>query len=169
MSFFVELSKDKYWFWKICCHNRWFLPPCANLARWHFDLSFFSDIDGVLKLTDFGFAKETLTRDTLQTPCYTPYYVGKEPFTMDTLQTHGRPVTPWGRLGTWPRLWFGDDRATVVLCVKTTVNEENDLKLPTTTSIYLSIYLSERVVKYVGAGVVVHHVLTPLFVNTRHS
>ena len=32
---------------------------------------------GVLKLTDFGFAKETLTRDTLQTPCYTPYYVGK--------------------------------------------------------------------------------------------
>ena len=32
---------------------------------------------GVLKLTDFGFAKETFTRDTLQTPCYTPYYVGK--------------------------------------------------------------------------------------------
>ena len=28
-------------------------------------------------MTDFGFAKETLTRDTLQTPCYTPYYVGK--------------------------------------------------------------------------------------------
>ena len=128
MSFFVELSKDKYWFWKICCHNRWFLPPCANLARWHFDLSFFSDIDGVLKLTDFGFAKETLTRDTLQTPCYTPYYVGKEPFTMDTLQTHGRPVTPWGRLGTWPRLWFGDDRATVVLCVKTTMEEGKWLK-----------------------------------------
>jgi mitogen-activated protein kinase-activated protein kinase 2 len=33
--------------------------------------------NGVLKLTDFGFAKETLSRDTLQTPCYTPYYVGK--------------------------------------------------------------------------------------------
>ena len=33
---------------------------------------------GVLKLTDFGFAKETHTRDTLQTPCYTPYYVGQE-------------------------------------------------------------------------------------------
>lgn len=31
---------------------------------------------GILKLTDFGFAKETLTKDTLQTPCYTPYYVG---------------------------------------------------------------------------------------------
>jgi mitogen-activated protein kinase-activated protein kinase 2 len=31
---------------------------------------------GVLKLTDFGFAKETLSKDTLQTPCYTPYYVG---------------------------------------------------------------------------------------------
>ena len=28
-------------------------------------------------MTDFGFAKETLTRDTLQTPCYTPYYVGR--------------------------------------------------------------------------------------------
>jgi len=33
---------------------------------------------GVLKLTDFGFAKETFTRDTLQTPCYTPYYVAPE-------------------------------------------------------------------------------------------
>jgi len=33
---------------------------------------------GILKLTDFGFAKETLTRDTLQTPCYTPYYVAPE-------------------------------------------------------------------------------------------
>jgi serine/threonine protein kinase len=32
----------------------------------------------VLKLTDFGFAKETLVRDTLQTPCYTPYYVAPE-------------------------------------------------------------------------------------------
>ena len=40
-------------------------------------VSFFTDNLGVLKLTDFGFAKETLTRDTLQTPCYTPYYVGK--------------------------------------------------------------------------------------------
>lgn len=32
----------------------------------------------VLKLTDFGFAKETFTKDTLQTPCYTPYYVAPE-------------------------------------------------------------------------------------------
>ncbi|XP_032145894.1 MAP kinase-activated protein kinase 3 isoform X3 [Sapajus apella] len=30
--------------------------------------------DAVLKLTDFGFAKET-TQNALQTPCYTPYYV----------------------------------------------------------------------------------------------
>ena len=29
----------------------------------------------VLKLTDFGFAKEV--KSTLQTPCYTPYYVGE--------------------------------------------------------------------------------------------
>lgn len=32
---------------------------------------------GILKLTDFGFAKETFSQDTLQTPCYTPYYVGQ--------------------------------------------------------------------------------------------
>ncbi|KAF5927966.1 hypothetical protein HPG69_013796 [Diceros bicornis minor] len=31
--------------------------------------------DAILKLTDFGFAKET-TQNALQTPCYTPYYVG---------------------------------------------------------------------------------------------
>jgi len=36
------------------------------------------DVNGVLKLTDFGFAKETLSADTLQTPCYTPYYVAPE-------------------------------------------------------------------------------------------
>jgi len=36
------------------------------------------DNNSVLKLTDFGFAKETLARDTLQTPCYTPYYVAPE-------------------------------------------------------------------------------------------
>jgi len=34
--------------------------------------------DAILKLTDFGFAKETNTAKTLQTPCYTPYYVGKQ-------------------------------------------------------------------------------------------
>ncbi len=33
--------------------------------------------DGVLKLTDFGFAKEISAYKSLQTPCYTPYYVGK--------------------------------------------------------------------------------------------
>merc|ERR1711994_22828 len=33
---------------------------------------------GVLKLTYFGFAKETLSKETLQTPCYTPYYVAPE-------------------------------------------------------------------------------------------
>jgi len=36
------------------------------------------DVTGVLKLTDFGFAKETLSADTLQTPCYTPYYAAPE-------------------------------------------------------------------------------------------
>ncbi|GJQ67458.1 hypothetical protein Trydic_g5118, partial [Trypoxylus dichotomus] len=34
-------------------------------------------IEGILKLTDFGFAKLT-SSDTLKTPCYTPYYVAPE-------------------------------------------------------------------------------------------
>ena len=33
--------------------------------------------DAVLKLTDFGFAKVTTAINSLATPCYTPYYVGK--------------------------------------------------------------------------------------------
>ncbi|XP_053949521.1 MAP kinase-activated protein kinase 2 isoform X2 [Anastrepha obliqua] len=37
-----------------------------------------NDKNAILKLTDFGFAKETLVKDTLQTPCYTPYYVAPE-------------------------------------------------------------------------------------------
>ena len=35
------------------------------------------DSSGILKLTDFGFAKETIITNQLQTPCYTPYYVGE--------------------------------------------------------------------------------------------
>lgn len=34
--------------------------------------------NAILKLTDFGFAKETYVKDTLQTPCFTPYYVAPE-------------------------------------------------------------------------------------------
>uniref|UniRef100_A0A182IPG1 non-specific serine/threonine protein kinase n=1 Tax=Anopheles atroparvus TaxID=41427 RepID=A0A182IPG1_ANOAO len=34
--------------------------------------------NAILKLTDFGFSKETFIKDTLQTPCYTPYYVAPE-------------------------------------------------------------------------------------------
>lgn len=33
--------------------------------------------NAILKLTDFGFAKETTSHNSLTTPCYTPYYVGK--------------------------------------------------------------------------------------------
>lgn len=36
------------------------------------------DQAAVLKLTDFGFAKETTNFHSLQTPCYTPYYVAPE-------------------------------------------------------------------------------------------
>nr|P49139.2 RecName: Full=MAP kinase-activated protein kinase 2; Short=MAPK-activated protein kinase 2; Short=MAPKAP kinase 2; Short=MAPKAP-K2; Short=MAPKAPK-2; Short=MK-2; Short=MK2 [Oryctolagus cuniculus] len=32
----------------------------------------------ILKLTDFGFAKETTSHNSLTTPCYTPYYVAPE-------------------------------------------------------------------------------------------
>ncbi|XP_034552245.1 MAP kinase-activated protein kinase 2-like isoform X1 [Notolabrus celidotus] len=34
--------------------------------------------DAVLKLTDFGFAKEITTINSLETPCFTPYYVAPE-------------------------------------------------------------------------------------------
>ncbi|XP_076358675.1 MAP kinase-activated protein kinase 2 [Tachypleus tridentatus] len=34
--------------------------------------------NAILKLTDFGFAKETTNINSLQTPCYTPYYVAPE-------------------------------------------------------------------------------------------
>lgn len=34
--------------------------------------------EGVLKLTDFGFAKAITNLKSLQTPCYTPYYVAPE-------------------------------------------------------------------------------------------
>lgn len=33
--------------------------------------------NAILKLTDFGFAKETTSHNSLTTPCYTPYYVGE--------------------------------------------------------------------------------------------
>ncbi|XP_072308812.1 MAP kinase-activated protein kinase 3-like isoform X1 [Eucyclogobius newberryi] len=36
------------------------------------------DNNATLKLTDFGFAKETIVHNCLQTPCYTPYYVAPE-------------------------------------------------------------------------------------------
>ncbi|KTG47501.1 hypothetical protein cypCar_00045136 [Cyprinus carpio] len=36
--------------------------------------------DAQLKLTDFGFAKETTSNNCLTTPCYTPYYVAPEVF-----------------------------------------------------------------------------------------
>lgn len=34
--------------------------------------------NAIIKLTDFGFAKEVFSKATLQTPCYTPYYVAPE-------------------------------------------------------------------------------------------
>ena len=42
---------------------------------------------GILKLTDFGFAKEAHAQGTLKTPCYTPYYVGETSFIVKSIQT----------------------------------------------------------------------------------
>ena len=51
------------------------LPLPSLLCLQPENLLYTNDTDlGVLKLTDFGFAKEV--KGTLQTPCYTPYYVG---------------------------------------------------------------------------------------------
>uniref|UniRef100_A0A8C5PSM5 non-specific serine/threonine protein kinase n=1 Tax=Leptobrachium leishanense TaxID=445787 RepID=A0A8C5PSM5_9ANUR len=36
------------------------------------------DSNAELKITDFGFSKETTIQNALQTPCYTPYYVAPE-------------------------------------------------------------------------------------------
>lgn len=52
------------------CNEFIFYPQPENL------LYNTKDRNGVLKLTDFGFAKETTLHNSLQTPCYTPYYVG---------------------------------------------------------------------------------------------
>lgn len=50
------------------------------------NLLFLDDSPGaVLKLTDFGFAKEV--KSTLQTPCYTPYYVAPEVLGPETYDT----------------------------------------------------------------------------------
>ncbi|KAG7263598.1 hypothetical protein CRUP_020848 [Coryphaenoides rupestris] len=50
--------------------------------------------NGALKLTDFGFAKETTLHNALQTPCFTPYYVGElcgfPPFYSNT----GQAISP---------------------------------------------------------------------------
>ncbi|KAI3386652.1 hypothetical protein SNEBB_007750 [Seison nebaliae] len=42
------------------------------------NLLFTKQENGIIKLADFGFAKKTLQSKTLQTPCYTPYYVAPE-------------------------------------------------------------------------------------------
>ncbi|XP_015227924.1 PREDICTED: MAP kinase-activated protein kinase 2-like [Cyprinodon variegatus] len=45
----------------------------------------------LLKLTDFGFAKETTSHNSLDTPCYTPYYVGKRQLFCQSMEV---PQTP---------------------------------------------------------------------------
>uniref|UniRef100_A0A8C2AH01 non-specific serine/threonine protein kinase n=1 Tax=Cyprinus carpio TaxID=7962 RepID=A0A8C2AH01_CYPCA len=54
--------------------------PCIvgikdNLFGFNFQFSPNWQMNAQLKLTDFGFAKETTSHNCLTTPCYTPYYV----------------------------------------------------------------------------------------------
>ncbi|KAI1892449.1 hypothetical protein AGOR_G00133480 [Albula goreensis] len=51
-----------------CCSARFAREPVIYVKR----------PNAILKLTDFGFAKETTTHNSLATPCYTPYYVAPE-------------------------------------------------------------------------------------------
>ena len=55
------------------------ISNCKNLSFQPENLLYTSKKpNALLKLTDFGFAKETTTHNSLATPCYTPYYVGKD-------------------------------------------------------------------------------------------
>lgn len=66
------LVKQKLWVCMLVC--LWYGDTCFQPEN----LLFASMTPGAaLKLTDFGFAKETNTFKSLQTPCYTPYYVGE--------------------------------------------------------------------------------------------
>lgn len=47
------------------------------LVYWTLILFAITGSNGILKLTDFGFAKEVSQKAPLKTPCFTPYYVGK--------------------------------------------------------------------------------------------
>ena len=56
--------------------------------------------EATLKLTDFGFAKHIANYKSLQTPCYTPYYVGK--FKAQTI------IKPWkisSQIGLKAMIW----------------------------------------------------------------
>lgn len=47
---------------------------------------------GILKLTDFGFSKELSGTKSLQTPCYTPYYVAPEVLSQEK---YGKACDMW--------------------------------------------------------------------------
>lgn len=48
--------------------------------------------NGILKLTDFGFSKELSGTKSLQTPCYTPYYVAPEVLSQEK---YGKACDMW--------------------------------------------------------------------------
>lgn len=69
------------WQNKNTAHQKWnsYLNVCFSYLIFQPENLLFmsTNTDAALKLTDFGFAKETVAGVSLQTPCYTPYYVGK--------------------------------------------------------------------------------------------
>ena len=69
--FLTQRSSSEILCSKIDYYCRWFYFQPENLLYSR------KGEQGILKLTDFGFAKEVNSQKTLQTPCYTPYYVGK--------------------------------------------------------------------------------------------
>ena len=83
---------NQLWIWPLCDANNWIVWSVGFDMFWFISLKSFilyyiylqpenllyTEKNGYIKLTDFGFAKEITTNyKMLQTPCYTPYYVGK--------------------------------------------------------------------------------------------
>lgn len=74
----IQVRRPKCWWWIWPLETSLHCPVYALVVAFQPENLLYTskDKDTVLKLTDFGFAKET-TVNALQTPCYTPYYVGE--------------------------------------------------------------------------------------------
>lgn len=73
VSTLITNQRGGFWSWNV---NSLLLLSCVPAQPENL-LYTSKQKNAVLKLTDFGFAKETTLHNPLQTPCYTPYYVGE--------------------------------------------------------------------------------------------